>query len=175
MLRKSLTSLALLAVISVAQAQADLSLPPQLLGAWSWGGVSATRFYDTATGTWAAPSGMGASYTFAPDGTYTYAGLIQSGLYGCLTKFFIYRSGEAYRQDEILMLVPSVHHVKSEDNCSPSYNYEEDRSLEPEYLLWQLGRSDDGRTELGLLELFLNDEELLDVADDAEWTTFWAE
>jgi uncharacterized protein (DUF2141 family) len=135
-----------------------------LEGNWYQGSSSGVDYYNPSTGSWAAPSGSGFRFTFNPDGTYEYSGLIQSSLYNCTMTVFGYETGSYSLQNDILVLTQNVSKMKSQDTCNSDFNYEKDVPLETDYRLVRFGQfQPTGEVTLELIYLILNAQGQLEV------------
>jgi uncharacterized protein (DUF2141 family) len=135
-----------------------------LVGNWYQGSSSGVDYYNPSTGSWAPPSGSGFRFTFNPDGTYEYSGLMQSSLYNCTMTVFGYETGKYSLQNDILVLTQNVSKMKSQDTCNSDFNYEKDVPLETDYRLVRFGQfQPTGEVTLELTYLILNAQGQLEV------------
>ena len=116
--------------------------PAGLIGNWQSGSISSINFYNPATGSWAAPSGTGMSYSLSADGQYVYAGLLQTSMYGCTKSFFAYETGSWQAQGATLTLTPKSGRGKFADTCTPSSNYDKPKPLKKQTFAFALKREE---------------------------------
>jgi hypothetical protein len=147
-LTTTLASALLLACPGPDALQSPLS--PELVGEWSSGGVSTVDFYNPSTGSWAAPSGAGASYEFAPDGTYVYAAMLQSSLYSCTMTVFWSALGVAYQDGQHLTLTELEGTVKSTHTCRPEFNYQREELKPVRTFAWRIHQEESEAPQLML-------------------------
>lgn len=115
-----------------------------LIGTWSSGSVSPVGFYDASTGSWAPPSGVGQSYELRDDGTFTYAGLIQSSMLSCTTRVFIYSTGVWRKDGSTLVFREKTSRTRSTDNCNKKFNYEKSPPTKTEKLPFRVEQDSAG-------------------------------
>jgi hypothetical protein len=127
-----------------------LGVPAELVGEWEKGSVSATRFYNPATGVFAAPSGSGFFYRIHADGSYEFGGLMQQTIYGCTMNAFSFKTGRVAVEGQTLVFSPKSGTFKMQDNCRASSNYEKPANLDKESLRWRIER-DGNRLKLCLM------------------------
>lgn len=133
-----------------------------LVGRWSSGSVSPVGFYNAGTGEWAPPTGAGQSYELRPDGTYVYAGLLQTSLYGCTSRVFIYNTGTWKAGGGKLVLREKTARTRSVDTCNKKFNYEKSPKTKTEILPWRMEADSSGQwlvltTDTGELRLVRKD------------------
>ncbi len=91
-----------------------------IAGEWSTGSVSAIQYRNRITGESAPTSGSGFSWTFNPNGTFEYAGLMQQTMYHCTTSYFTYETGKWALQSDKLTVTPIKASLETKDNCGKS-------------------------------------------------------
>ena len=67
--------------------------PSALVGKWFEGSASILQEQNQITGAITSRYGSSIGYTFEPNGTFRYAGLIKSTMYGCTTTLWNDRRG----------------------------------------------------------------------------------
>lgn len=126
------------------------SVPQQLVASWTTGTISSINFFNTNTGAWSAPSGVGIFYKLTQDGYYEKGVLLQSSLYGCTTTFYAFNKGTVNLEANKIVLYPTYGKIKSEDNCVQDNNYEKADNLATETIYWELGVDEFGNEVLWL-------------------------
>lgn len=122
----------------------------ELVGTWGVGSVSPVGFYNPANGLWSTAVGTGESYELRADGSYVYAGLVQTSTYGCTTRIFLYSTGAWKAEGANLVLRQKTARTRSTDNCNQRLNYEKSPALKTETFAWRLQRDDSGAPVLVL-------------------------
>jgi hypothetical protein len=128
------------------------TLPANLVGTWYSGNAPLIDFYDPTTGSWRDVSGLGQSYTFAADGSYTYAGFlrIQNGL--CRTEVSTYRSGSAAVEDAALVVTAKIAKTRTVVVCGSTTDTTTEGPFTPVTLGWQVKDDELGRPKLVVQE-----------------------
>jgi hypothetical protein len=72
-------------MVGSAAAQRRASVPENLVGRWFNGSASILQEKNTMTGAIASRYGSSIGYEINSDGTFQYAGLMKSTMYGCTT------------------------------------------------------------------------------------------
>ncbi|MEX2543065.1 MAG: hypothetical protein WD314_14760 [Trueperaceae bacterium] len=108
--------------VPAAAAPTSSAIPAAITGGWFQGSSSPMHYYDPSNGAWAPPTGSGFRYTFAPDGSYEYSGILQSSTFGCTSTLFSYHRGSAAVNGQVLMLVPESEMFRSQDSCNVGFD-----------------------------------------------------
>ena len=107
-----------------AQAPSESAAPAELLGSWRTSRMSMLVYQNQITGSTTPGSGTSMQYRFRPDGTFEYAGYLQSIMYNCTTTLFNPMTG-LYRVDgSRLTLTPRTNVWQMTNNCARSQNQE---------------------------------------------------
>ena len=77
------------------------TFPDELVGNWFEGSTSIMQEQNMATGAVASKYGSSIGYVINADGTFRYAALMKSTLYGCTTSLWNDRRGKISRQRKI--------------------------------------------------------------------------
>lgn len=115
------------------------NVPQDLAKNWYTGSISSVNFFNTNTGQFSSPSGVGMYFKFSSDGYYEKGVILQSSLYGCSSTFYAFNSGTVAINNNRITLYPVYGKIKSEDNCVSSNNYEKPDQLGEETMIWQTG------------------------------------
>ena len=126
------------------------TVPPALVGTWHIGAVANTNIYNPANGAWSAPSGEGNAWTFAADGRYTHAQILQSSFYGCTSRVFAYAAGTFTVTGGEVRIAATQGYMKSEDTCRADWNYEKRFDVAAGAPAYTLAAAEDGRPTLTL-------------------------
>jgi hypothetical protein len=101
------------------------SLPAALAGAWRWGSISPTNFWNDHTGTFSGNAyGMSDHYVFRRDGTFTEYVYIYTQSYGCRTQVWVEMAGAVRADDETFTTEIARGRFKSTDTCAASRNFD---------------------------------------------------
>jgi len=115
------------------------NIPSNLAREWYSGNISSINFFNSTTGQFSSPSGVGMYFKFSTDGYYEKGVILQSSSYECSSTFYAFNKGTVVIDDNKIILYPVYGHIKSEDNCVSSNNYEKPDQLSEETMIWQLG------------------------------------
>ena len=130
-------------VISGALAKPKGKVPRQLVGSWHTGRISLLQYQDRITGSTTPANGSTFSYKFKSDGTFEFAGLMNSTMYSCTTTLFNYKEGVARVEGDELKLIPSKDDWKNQFSCYPSKNTEKEGKMEEETYTWEIKQDGD--------------------------------
>ena len=135
-----------------AKQVAPAELPRNLVGAWYIGALPLTDFYNPLTGEWRSQNGLGQSYQFRADGTYTYGAFLrlQTGL--CLSEVASYVEGKVSVTGNVLTLTPNVAKTRTVINCGSKSESEIDGPFYPRSLTYALVEEAGGQVQLVLTE-----------------------
>ena len=130
-------------VIGDALARPKGNVPSELVGSWRTGHVSLLQYQDTITGSSTPANGSSFSYKFKPNGTFEFAGLMNSTMYNCTTSLFNYKAGVAKVEGNELKLIPSKDNWKNQFSCYPNKNSEKEGKMEEETYTWEIKQDGD--------------------------------
>ena len=125
-------------------------VPQELVGTWINGAVSATNFYNPATGSWSNGHGTGLFYRFNADGTFEYGWQEYANSYGCGERALVYKKGTVTvdAATHTVQVYPRSSVVRGESSCSASSNYEKPGPTAQETLIWDWAKDEYGHTYL---------------------------
>lgn len=115
------------------------NIPSNLAREWYTGNISSINFFNSATGQFSSPTGVGMYFKFSNEGYYEKGVILQSSLYGCSSTFYAFNKGTVVIDGNKMILYPTYGKIKSEDNCVSSNNYEKPDQLSEETMIWQIG------------------------------------
>ena len=104
-----------------------------------------------ATGAVTSKYGSSIGYTIEADGTFRYAALIKSTMYGCTTSIWNDRRGEISVSGDTITFTPNKDYWFNSNSCYPSSNKEKNKPLEEKTFNFEVGEKD-GRTWLCMRE-----------------------
>jgi hypothetical protein len=93
--------LTITATFSNVFGQKGTDVPAHLVGHWFEGSTSILQEKNMTTGAIASSYGSSIGYVINADGTFRYAALMKSTLYGCTTSLWNDRRGKISRQRKI--------------------------------------------------------------------------
>ena len=100
-------------------------VPSELAGAWRYGSISPTNFWDDHTGQYMGNAyGFGDFLNFQRNGRYTRLVYIYTNSYGCQTQVWTQMEGTVRVDGSTFALYPTKGRYKVADNCAASRNYE---------------------------------------------------
>ena len=143
--------LTLLTVGSVT-AQTRSSVPENLVGKWFEGSASILQEKNMTTGSVASRYGSSLGYEIKADGTFQYAGLIKSTMYGCTTTLWNDRRGKISIEGDVITFTPVKDYWLNTNSCYPSANKEQNKALEAKSYNFEVGEKN-GRTWLCMREV----------------------
>ncbi len=115
------------------------AVPAELQAEFFLGNPISIDYYNPVTGTFAPSSGNFTSYTFKPDGTFTFGWLAQSSVYNCTTAFFSYRTGKVQVNGSQLTLNFTAGTIKYTNSCFPEKNYDKPAPIDSQQYTWRVG------------------------------------
>jgi hypothetical protein len=144
--------LALMMATSIA-AQANRSnIPAELVGRWFEGSASILQEQNMSTGAVASKYGSSIGYEINADGSFQYAGLIKSTMYGCTTTLWNDRRGRISVEGDRITFTPNKDYWMSTNSCYPSANKEKNKELEAKTFNFEVGTKE-GREWLCMREV----------------------
>jgi hypothetical protein len=104
-------------------------VPAELVGNWFEGSVSVLQEQNMTTGSVASRYGSSIGYVINSDGTFRYAALIKSTLYGCTTSLWNDRRGKISISGDQITFTPNKDYWFNSNSCYPSSNKEQNKPL----------------------------------------------
>ncbi|HEY8563526.1 MAG TPA: hypothetical protein VIL74_24320 [Pyrinomonadaceae bacterium] len=127
-------------------------VPAELVGKWFEGSTSILNEQNMTTGAVASRYGSSIGYTMEADGTFRYAALIKSTMYGCTTSLWNDRRGKISVSGDVLTFTPTKDYWFNSNSCYPSSNKEQNKPLEAKKFNYEVGVKE-GRTWLCMREV----------------------
>jgi hypothetical protein len=110
-----------------------------LVGKWFEGSASILQEQNTVTGAIASRYGSTIGYTFESDGTFRYAGLIKSTMYGCTTTLWNDRRGTYSVAGDVITFKHKKDYWLNTYSCSLSSNKEQNKPLVTKSFNYEIG------------------------------------
>lgn len=142
--------LGLLITVS-AFAQTKSRVASELVGKWFSGSASVLNEQNMTTGQISSRYGSSIGYTFEADGTFRYAGLIKSTIYGCTTTLWNDRRGKFSVEGDVITFTPTKDYWFNSNSCSSSAK-EENKPLKAIKYNYLIGEKE-GKTWLCMREV----------------------
>ncbi len=120
-------------------AQTCGSIPAELVGSWSEGSASILQEQNMSTGSLTSKYGSSIGYRFNADGTFNYAGLIKSTMYGCTTTLWNDKRGKFTVSGDRITLTPSKDYWFNTYSCASSSNKEKYKDRVEETFEFEVG------------------------------------
>ncbi|HEX8267730.1 MAG TPA: hypothetical protein VF596_20185 [Pyrinomonadaceae bacterium] len=149
---KLFLSLILIATASNVFGQSRTKVPADLIGSWFEGSASILQEKNMSSGAVASKYGSSIGYVINSDGTFRYAGLIKSTMYGCTTTLWNDRRGVVSVEGDTITFTPNKDYWLSTNSCYPSANKEQNKALEAKTFNYEVGKKE-GKTWLCMREL----------------------
>ena len=143
--------LTLLMVGSIV-AQSRTAVPAELIGTWSEGSASILQEQNMTTGALSSKYGSSIGYEIRADGTFQYAALIKSTMYGCTTSLWNDRRGKISIEGDVITFTPHKDYWLNTNSCYPSANKEKNKELEAKAFNYEVGERN-GKTWLCMREV----------------------
>ena len=140
-----------LLMINAAAAQTS-RVPAELVGKWFEGSTSILQEQNMTTGAVASRYGSSIGYTIEADGTFRYAALMKSTMYGCTTSLWNDRRGKLSVSGDIITFTMIKDYWFNSNSCYPSSNKEQNKPLETKKFNYEVGEKE-GRTWLCMREV----------------------
>jgi len=125
-MEKRLVGLVLVFGIIVSQA-VTASAQRSVVGYWKTGGLGMINEVNTTTGQTKNRRGQMFSYNFAPDGTYTFHGYMESTVFGCTTSLFEEVTGRYLVDAGTIFLKPNRDVWTNSYSCFPNRNSSQEK------------------------------------------------
>lgn len=139
---KLFLTLTILTSISDVFGQTNSKVPANLIGNWFEGSTSILQEQNVATGQVASRYGSSIGYVINSDGTFRYAALMKSTLYGCTTSLWNDRRGKISVAGDQITFTPSKDYWFNSNSCYPSANKEQNKPLEAKTFNFEVGEKD---------------------------------
>jgi hypothetical protein len=120
-------------------AQNRSAVPANLVGNWFEGSVSILQEQNITTGAIASKYGSSIGYVINADGTFRYAGLIKSTMYGCTTSLWNDRRGKISVEGDQITFTPNKDYWFNSNSCYPSANKEKNKELVAKTYNFEIG------------------------------------
>ena len=133
--------LSLIVIVTTSNAFGQ-NVPEELVGQWFEGSVSILQEQNMATGAVASRYGSSIGYVINADGTFRYAALIKSTLYGCTTSLWNDRRGRVSIEGDRITFTPTKDYWFNSNSCYPSSNKEKNKPLEAKTFNFETGPRD---------------------------------
>ena len=127
-------------------------VPANLVGNWFEGSTSILQEKNMTTGAIASSYGSSIGYVISADGTFRYAGLMKSTMYGCTTTLWNDRRGSVTVAGDKITFSPSKDYWFNSNSCAPSSNKEQNKPLQAKTFEFEVGDVK-GRTTLCMREV----------------------
>ncbi len=141
-----------MALLMVTSITAQTRVPAELVGRWFNGSASILQEQNMTTGALTSKYGSSIGYEIRADGTFQYAGLIKSTMYGCTTTLWNDRRGRITIEGDTITFAPNKDYWMSTNSCYPSANKEKNKELEAKTYNFEVGVKE-GRTWLCMREV----------------------
>lgn len=142
----------ILALLMVASVTAQTRVPAELIGRWFNGSASILKEQNMTTGALTSKYGSSIGYEIKADGTFQYAGLMKSTMYGCTTTLWNDRRGRITVEGDRITFTPNKDYWMSTNSCYPSANKEKNKELEAKTYNFEVGEKN-GKTWLCMREV----------------------
>ena len=143
--------LTLLMVGSIV-AQSRTAVPAELIGTWSEGSASILQEQNMTTGALSSKYGSSIGYEITADGTFQYAGLMKSTMYGCTTTLWNDQRGKISVDGDRITFTPRKDYWLNTNSCYPSANKETNKELQAKTYNFEVGAKE-GKEWLCLREV----------------------
>ena len=140
--------LALLMAVSVS---AQTRVPAELVGSWFEGSTSILQEQNMSTGAISSKYGSSIGYVINADGTFRYAALIKSTMYGCTTSLWNDRRGRISIDGDRITFTPNKDYWLNTNSCYPSADKEKNKELQATVYNFEVGTKE-GREWLCMRE-----------------------
>ena len=128
-----------LIMVGSITAQAGSEVPAELVGKWFSGSTSFLQEKNMTTGAVASSYGSSIGYVIEADGSFRYAGLMKSTMYGCTTTLWNDRRGEISVKGDTITFTPSKDYWLNTNSCYPSASKEQNKPLQAKTFNFEIG------------------------------------
>lgn len=149
---KILTAIILGLLITVSAFAQTSRVPAELVGKWFEGSTSILNEQNMTTGQVSSRYGSSIGYTIESDGTFRYAALIKSTMYGCTTSLWNDRRGKISVAGDVITFTPTKDYWFNSNSCYPSSNKEQNKPLQAKKFNYEVGEKE-GKTWLCMREV----------------------
>jgi hypothetical protein len=126
------------------------------VGNWFEGSTSILQEKNMATGAVTSRYSSSIGYVIGADGTFRYAALIKSTLYGCTTSLWNDRRGKISIEGDRITFTPNKDYWLNTNSCYPSSNKEQNKALQAKTFNFEVGTKA-GKQWLYMREVGKND------------------
>ena len=144
--------LGIIFLTSISITASFAQVPASLVGSWFEGSTSILQEKNTMTGAVASRYGSSIGYVFEADGSYRYAGLMKSTLYGCTTTLWNDQRGSVRVDGDVITLNPAKDYWMNTNSCAPSSNKEKYKPVQTKSYNFETGERE-GRMWLCIREV----------------------
>jgi hypothetical protein len=130
----------------------NAQVPENLVGKWFEGSTSILSEKNMTDGTIASKYGSSIGYTIEADGTFRYAALMKSTMYGCTTSLWNDRRGKISVAGDVITFTPNKDYWFNSNSCYPSSNKEQNKPLKTVQYNYEVGQKE-GKTWLCMREV----------------------
>jgi len=133
----------ILTLLMVGSAAAQRSeVPNNLVGSWFEGSTSILQEKNMSTGAVASKYGSSIGYVINADGTFRYAALIKSTMYGCTTSLWNDRRGKISIEGDVITFTPDKDYWLNTNSCYPSSNKEQNKASQARTFNFEVGKKE---------------------------------
>lgn len=136
---KYLAAIILTLTIYGNSASAQTKVPAELIGNWFEGSVSILQEQNMTTGAVASKYGSSIGYVINSDGSFRYAALMKSTMYGCTTSLWNDRRGKISIEGDTITFTPNKDYWFNSNSCYPSANKEQNKPLQAKTYNFEVG------------------------------------
>ena len=130
----------ILTLLMVGSAAAQRTqVPSNLIGSWFEGSASILQEKNVSTGAVASRYGSSIGYVINADGTFRYAALIKSTMYGCTTSLWNDRRGTISIEGDVITFTPDKDYWLNTNSCYPSSNKGKNKALQASAFNFEVG------------------------------------
>ena len=126
-------------MVGLIATQTSAQVPSNLVGKWFSGSASILQEKNMTTGAVASRYGSSIGYEINADGTFQYAGLMKSTMYGCTTTLWNDQRGKISVEGDRITFAPSKDYWLNTNSCYPSANKEQNKELQAKTYNFEVG------------------------------------
>jgi hypothetical protein len=126
-------------MVGLMATQTRSQVPSNLVGKWFSGSASILQEKNMTTGAVASRYGSSIGYEINADGTFQYAGLMKSTMYGCTTTLWNDQRGKISIEGDRITFAPSKDYWLNTNSCYPSANKEKNKELQAKTYNFEVG------------------------------------
>ncbi len=139
---KHITGFFLTLFVFASSAAAQQAVPSKLVGSWFEGSTSILQEKNMTTGAVASRYGSSIGYVINADGTFRYAALMKSTMYGCTTTLWNDQRGKISIEGDVITFSPSKDYWLNTNSCYPSANKEQNKALKARTFNFEVGKKE---------------------------------